>query len=100
MSSSVVASRKPWKGGSALQDAVEAVKTGMMTYRQAAAAFGLGRNTIYEHVHQLVQQSATGRPPVPSDLEETIIVRWFSALASFGYPDNRDIVVAVISKLP
>ena len=43
----------------ALQTAVEAVKTGKMSYRKTAAAYGVPRNTIYSHVHQVVTQSFT-----------------------------------------
>ena len=66
-----------------------------MSYREATAAYGVPRNTIYSHLHQVVTQSLAGRPRVLSDLEETVMVRCCLALASFGYPATRDVVGAV-----
>ena len=69
-----------------------------MSFRQAAGAYGMSKSVIHRHVHEVVTQESACRPRLLSELEETVIVRCYPALASFGYSANQDSFGRVISQ--
>ena len=85
-------------GSTAFQEAVDAVKSGRLSVRQAAEHYSCARSTLSSHARDSVRHRGPGRPTTLSELEEKIIVRSCVALGTFGYPPNRDLIGRVVQQ--
>ena len=79
-----------------ISEAVEAVKSSALSYRQAASKYNCSRSSIYDHVHGMSKSSNMGRPNALTKEEEKDIVRCCEVLGRLGVCANRETVGKVI----
>ena len=79
-----------------ISEAVEAVKSKALSYRQAGSKYNCSRSSIYDHVHGMSKSSNMGKPNALTKEEEKDIVRCCEVLGRLGVCANRQIVGKVI----
>jgi len=69
-----------------LSEALEEVKAGRMSERQAAKEYSVPRSTLKDRLAERVQNEKAGRPTVLSTEEELILVERLILLGEWGFP--------------
>lgn len=84
-----------------LDEALAAVKEGLMSVRGAAQHFDIPKSTIYNRIKE-VHSAAHGRPTILTDKEETYICEMVKQAAEWGFPftevDLRHFVKTFLDK--
>lgn len=68
-----------------MENVLEVVVDGRMSFRQAASRFNVPHVTLYRK-YKGMNSSKLGRPPVLSSVEEKKIVAAVTTAASYSYP--------------
>jgi len=75
--------------------AVEESKGGL-SYRKAAARYGVPKSTVCDHATGKVSGSKRGPPTVLNQAEEQMLVDWALHMADIGYGRTREQLCATV----
>uniref|UniRef100_A0AAV2LVG0 HTH CENPB-type domain-containing protein n=1 Tax=Knipowitschia caucasica TaxID=637954 RepID=A0AAV2LVG0_KNICA len=77
-----------------MQGAIDEVRAGRLSYRQAAVHFGVPKSTLRDRVSGKVASDSTyGQRPLLSEKDENALVEYCLYSASFGFPLTKSQVV-------
>jgi len=78
--------------------AVEESKGGL-SYRKAAARYGVPKSTVCDHATGKVSGSKRGPPTVLNQAEEQMLVDWALHMADIGYGRTREQLCATVKEI-
>ena len=91
--------RRPWDER-ALVQAVEELKSGRISYRQASAKYGIPKSTLNDYVTGKVRIGCRPGPqPVLTRDEEKCLVEWAEKMATIGYGQTRQQICEMVKKI-
>ena len=81
--------------------AIEMVKGGVMSKRQASTTYGVPRTTNLDKIagRVPVERTAPGTKPVLTNAEETLLADYLKLMASIGYPLSREELLLEVKKI-
>ena len=82
-----------------LDIAVQRIKEEGLSYRKAAAQYGIPRSTLYDHVTGKAVSSKRGPPTVLTTAEEQMLVDWALHMADIGYGHTREQLCATVKEI-
>lgn len=80
-----------------LAKAVQAVKDGKLTYRNAAKSYNLTPSAVYNHWKKPPLKSQGGQPVLDAEIEN-MLVKNLLKCAEWGYPLNKSEMCRVIKR--
>ena len=78
---------------------VQQIKEEGLSYREAAAQYGIPRSTLHDHVTGKAMSTKRGPPTVLTAAEEQMLVDWALPMADLGYGRTREHMCATVKEI-
>ena len=82
-----------------LDIAVQRIKEEGLSYRKAAAQYGIPRSTLHDRVTGKAMSSKRGPPTVLTAAEEQMLADWALHMADIGYGRTREQLCATVKEI-
>ena len=82
-----------------LDIAVQRIKEEGLSYRKAAAQYGIPRSTLHDRVTGKSMSSKRGPPTVLTAAEEQMLADWALHMADIGYGRTREQLCATVKEI-
>uniref|UniRef100_A0A1X7UEV0 HTH CENPB-type domain-containing protein n=1 Tax=Amphimedon queenslandica TaxID=400682 RepID=A0A1X7UEV0_AMPQE len=94
------ATRGKWKAED-LEKAIEEVRNGRLSVREAAIKYSIPKSTIHDHSSSKVKQISArpGPSPILTIQEEKELVNWIIHMAEIGYGQCRQQVTVMVTRI-